>query len=111
MLNVLKIKIVPDANLFIVHLNKTCMHIALLASGMSWGKKESLAITVRQYARELQRRGHTVAIISEKAFLSLEAPPLRITGYDTVIPLPKMENHYFPDAERIAKGIMEAVRY
>ncbi|HLC19746.1 MAG TPA: glycosyltransferase family 4 protein [Candidatus Nanoarchaeia archaeon] len=42
------------------------MHIALLASGMSWGKKESLAITVRQYARELQRRGHTVAIISEK---------------------------------------------
>ena len=66
MLNVLKIKIVPDANLFIVHLNKTCMHIALLASGMSWGKKESLAITVRQYAQELQRRGHTVAIISEK---------------------------------------------
>src|SRR3989344_1307894 len=53
-------------NLFIVHLNKTRMHIALLASGMSWGKKESLAITVRQYARELQRRGHTVAIISEK---------------------------------------------
>lgn len=42
------------------------MNIALLASGTSLGKKESLAITVRQYAKELQRRGHKVAIISEK---------------------------------------------
>ncbi|HLC74441.1 MAG TPA: glycosyltransferase family 4 protein [Candidatus Nanoarchaeia archaeon] len=42
------------------------MNIALLAAGMSWGKKESLAITVRQYAHELLRRGHTVAIISER---------------------------------------------
>lgn len=34
------------------------------------------------------------AAVAEQAFLSLEAPPTRLTGSDIVVPLPRHERHY-----------------
>ncbi len=42
-----------------------------------------------------------VAAAVEEAFLSLEAPPSRLSGFDTIVPLPKGEHHYFHTPERI----------
>ncbi len=42
-----------------------------------------------------------MAIANEEAFLSLEAPPTRLSGFDTVPPLPKGEHFYFHSPERI----------
>jgi pyruvate/2-oxoglutarate/acetoin dehydrogenase E1 component len=47
----------------------------------------------------------------EKSFLSLEAPIKRITGWDIQIPYPKTEEYYFPDKERIVKGILETAKF
>jgi len=47
----------------------------------------------------------------EKAFLSLEAPVRRVTGWDITIPYPKLEDYYFPDKGRILKGIMETAQF
>jgi len=52
-----------------------------------------------------------MAIAGEEAFLSLEAPPARLSGYDTVPPLPKGEHHYFHGPDRIFYEIKKIVEY
>ena len=51
------------------------------------------------------------ATINEKALDSLEAPILRITGYDTALPFAKRELEFIPSEERIIKGIKKVVEY
>jgi pyruvate dehydrogenase E1 component beta subunit len=51
------------------------------------------------------------ATIAEEAILYLKAPILRVTGYDVVIPLPKLEDYYLPSVERIRKAIEETLKY
>ena len=43
--------------------------------------------------------------ITENLLLSLEAPVERVTGFDTPMPLFKMENYYLPDTNRVIKAI------
>ena len=50
------------------------------------------------------------ARISDKALLSLTAPVKRIAGYDTIMPLPRLEEHYMPSTGQIvsaAHALME----
>ncbi len=42
-----------------------------------------------------------VATISERCLYSLEAPPLRVTGWDSVFPLKRSEAQYLPGVDRI----------
>lgn len=51
------------------------------------------------------------ATIAEEVMLYLKAPIIRITGYDVVMPLPKLEDYYMPTVERIKKGIGEIMKY
>jgi pyruvate dehydrogenase E1 component beta subunit len=52
-----------------------------------------------------------VATIQEEAFLSLEAPIARVSGYDTPIPMPQMEDDYVPDVRRALAAIRATARY
>jgi pyruvate dehydrogenase E1 component beta subunit len=51
------------------------------------------------------------ATIAEEAILYLKAPILRVTGYDVIIPLPKLEDYYLPSVERIRKALDEVLKY
>ena len=51
------------------------------------------------------------ASIAEDAMLYLKGPIKRVTGYDAVLPLPKLEDYYMPTVERIRKGIDEVMQY
>jgi len=55
--------------------------------------------------------GEIAARVAEQALLSLVAPIERVAGYDTVIPLPRLEHHYFPNAARIADAARRAMAY
>ena len=55
--------------------------------------------------------GEIAACIAEQALFSLLAPIERVAGYDTVIPLPRLEQLYFPDASRIADAARRAMAY
>ncbi len=48
---------------------------------------------------------------SADAFLSLLAPIERVAGYDTVIPLPRLEHHYFPGAVCIVEAARRIMAY
>ncbi len=67
--------------------------------------KTGRAVVVQEAPKTCGFASELIAIINDKAFLHLEAPVKRITGWDTVIPLSRMENYYFPSVDRIIKGV------
>jgi pyruvate dehydrogenase E1 component beta subunit len=50
------------------------------------------------------------ATIQEKAILHLEAPILRVTGFDTPFPY-TLEHEYLPDADRILDAVERVVKF
>ena len=74
-------------------------------------KKTGRVIIVHEAPKTGGIGGELMAIINEKAFLHLEAPPTRVTGFDTPFPLPRGEQHYLPSPERIMSKIQEVVNY
>ncbi len=51
------------------------------------------------------------ALITERALLSLLAPVARVTGYDTIIPLSRLEQHYIPSVGRIAAAARKVYQF
>lgn len=51
------------------------------------------------------------ATVMERAFYALEAPVLRVSGYDTPFPPAKLEGKYLPDADRILEAVDRALAY
>ena len=52
-----------------------------------------------------------MAIANEEAFLHLEAPPKRVTGFDTIVPLAQGEHFYMQTPEKIFYEIERTVKY
>ncbi len=55
--------------------------------------------------------GEVAARLGEYGLLSLVAPVRRVTGYDTVMPLPRLEHHYMPSVDRITAAVQEVLGY
>ena len=51
------------------------------------------------------------ATVTERCFYSLEAPVLRVAGFDTPFPPAKLETVYLPDADRILEAVDRAMAY
>ncbi len=51
------------------------------------------------------------ATIAERAFYSLQAPVLRVSGFDTPFPPAKLESAYLPDADRVLEAVDRALAY
>jgi pyruvate dehydrogenase E1 component beta subunit len=51
------------------------------------------------------------ARVAEHALLALLAPVERVAGFDTVMPLPRLEQHYLPGAARIDAAARRAMEY
>ncbi|MFQ5939928.1 MAG: alpha-ketoacid dehydrogenase subunit beta [Alphaproteobacteria bacterium] len=51
------------------------------------------------------------ARLADRALVDLLAPVKRVTGYDTVMPLPKLEGHYMPSEARILAATREVLEY
>jgi len=51
------------------------------------------------------------ATVAEKAFYSLEAPVIRVAGFDVPFPPAKLEELYLPDADRILEAVDRALAY
>lgn len=52
-----------------------------------------------------------VAQVTQEVFLNLEAPILRVTGYDIPYPPAKVEAHYVPTVDRILGAIDKVLNY
>ncbi|RMF88975.1 MAG: alpha-ketoacid dehydrogenase subunit beta [Nitrospinota bacterium] len=74
-------------------------------------RKTGRAVVVHEAPRTCGLGAEIVAQINEKALLSLEAPVERVTGFDTVVPLPRSEHFYLPTPERIIQGIERVLKF
>lgn len=45
----------------------------------------------------------------ERAVLHLESPVVRVTGFDTIPPLAKLEDHYQPDAQTVVEAVKQVL--
>jgi len=82
-------------------------HEAIIQSVQNTGR----ALIVHEAPKTGGLGAEIVALISERALLNLEAPVLRITGQDIVVPLPKNEDYYYPSPERIVRGIKKSMEF
>jgi len=74
-------------------------------------EKTGRCVVVHEAALTGGYGGEVAARIAEKGLLSLVAPIRRVAGYDTVIPLPKLEHHYLPSVERILTAARDVMSY
>src|SRR5208337_685653 len=73
--------------------------------------KTGRCVIVHEAARTGGFGAEIAALIGERALLSLLAPVARVTGYDTIIPLPRIEQHYMPSVERIVTAARNACAF
>jgi pyruvate dehydrogenase E1 component beta subunit len=74
-------------------------------------EKTGRAVVVHEAARTAGLGAEIVAQINEKALLSLEAPVERVSGFDTVFPLPQLEKYYLPTPEMIAAAVHRVLAF
>lgn len=73
--------------------------------------KTGRCVIVHEAARTGGFGAEIAALIAERGLTSLLAPVTRVTGYDTVIPLPRLEQHYVPSASRIVAAARKASEF
>lgn len=74
-------------------------------------EKTGHAVVVHEAARTAGLGAEIVAQINEKALLSLEAPVERVSGFDTVFPLPQLEKYYLPTPEMVAAAVHRTLAF
>jgi len=73
-------------------------------------RKTGRAVIVHEAPRTGGFGAELAALIAEQALTSLQAPVLRVTGYDTPFPY-TLEHTYLPDAPRVLRAIEHVMRY
>lgn len=74
-------------------------------------EKTGRCVIVHEAARTGGYGGEIAARLAEEAMSSLVAPVRRVTGWDTVMPLPRLEAHYMPSVERVAAAGREVAAW
>jgi pyruvate dehydrogenase E1 component beta subunit len=73
--------------------------------------KTGRAVIVHEAPRTGGFGAEISAQIMERAVLHLEAPVLRVTGFDTIPPLSKLEDYFHPDADLVAHEITRTMEF
>ena len=74
-------------------------------------QKTGRAVTVHEAPLNLALGAELAARISEQCFYSLEAPVLRVGGYDTPYPPSRAEEEYLPDLDRVLDMVDRSLAY
>jgi len=74
-------------------------------------QKTGRLLTVTEEPNTYGVAAEITAIANEEAFLYLEAPPKRVTGFDTIVPLPRGEHFYLQTPEKIFYELERLVKY
>ncbi|WP_415890506.1 alpha-ketoacid dehydrogenase subunit beta [Neptuniibacter sp. SY11_33] len=74
-------------------------------------KKTGRVVIVHEAPRNAGIGAEIAATIAERALLDLQAPIARVTGYDTVMPYFRLENHYLPNTQDIIDSINETLEF
>jgi pyruvate dehydrogenase E1 component beta subunit len=73
--------------------------------------KTGRAIVLHEAPRTGGLGAEIAALIGERALLSLSAPVLRVTAPDITVPLPKSEDYYYPNPDRLLRAIHQIMEF
>jgi pyruvate dehydrogenase E1 component beta subunit len=73
--------------------------------------KTGRAVIIHEAPRTSGFGAEIVAQIQERCLFALQAPVLRVTGWDTVFPLKRSEHHYLPSPERIVAAVHRSMEH
>jgi pyruvate dehydrogenase E1 component beta subunit len=73
--------------------------------------KTGRCVVVQEAPRSYGVSSEIVARINDKAFLYLEAPVARLTGYDVVTPYFGREKSYLPNTGRVVRALEETLEF
>jgi len=73
-------------------------------------RKTGRVVIVHEAPRTCGFGAELAALIAERALTSLQAPVLRVTGYDTPFPY-TLEHSYLPDATRVLRAVEHVMSY
>ncbi|MBW6438134.1 alpha-ketoacid dehydrogenase subunit beta [Actinoplanes hulinensis] len=68
-------------------------------------RRTGRAVVVHEAPGNVGLGAEIAARITEECFYSLEAPVLRVTGYDTPYPAARIEEEYLPDLDRVLDAV------
>jgi 2-oxoisovalerate dehydrogenase E1 component beta subunit len=74
-------------------------------------RKTGRVVVVHEAPSFLGMGSELAARITEKCFFSLEAPVLRVTGFDTPYPPSRVEEEYLPDLDRVLDAVDRSLSY
>jgi len=74
-------------------------------------KKTGRGVIVHEAPKTCGLGAEIIALINEKALLSLQAPIERVTGFDIPVPLMKSEHYYLPDPKRIVMAVKKVMSF
>jgi pyruvate dehydrogenase E1 component beta subunit len=80
---------------------------SILASVARTGR----CVIVHEAARTGGLGAEIAAGLAERGLLSLLAPVERVTGYDVVVPLARLEYQYMPSVERIVAAVRKTLKF
>ena len=80
---------------------------SILASVTRTGR----CVVISEAPRTAGFAAEIAASVSEHGLLSLMAPVQRVTGYDTAVPLARLEKHYMPGVDRIVGAARSAIEF
>jgi pyruvate dehydrogenase E1 component beta subunit len=87
----------------IVPYDETTVHASVERTGR--------LVVVQEAPRTLGFGSEILARVGEKLLLNLEAPPVRVSGFDVPFPFFKMENWAMPDLDRIIKAMRSVLTW
>jgi pyruvate dehydrogenase E1 component beta subunit len=74
-------------------------------------RKTGRGVIVHEAPKTCGLGAEIVALINEKALLSLQAPIERVTGFDIPVPLMKTEHYYLPNSKRIVMAVNKVMSF
>jgi pyruvate/2-oxoglutarate/acetoin dehydrogenase E1 component len=80
---------------------------ALLATAAKTGR----VVIVQEAPRTAGYGAELAAILAEKAMLDLQAPVVRVTGYDVPYPYWQIEDAYMPSVERVVAAVRKTLAF
>ena len=74
-------------------------------------RKTGRGVIVHEAPKTCGLGAEIIALINEKALLSLQAPIERVTGFDIPVPLMKTEHYYLPNPKRIVTAVKKVMSF
>ncbi|WP_179581010.1 alpha-ketoacid dehydrogenase subunit beta [Glaciibacter psychrotolerans] len=74
-------------------------------------EKTGRAVVAQEAAGFVSLGSEITATIAERAYYRLEAPVLRVSGFDTPFPPASVETHFLPSPDRILEAVDRALAY